>query len=194
MARFEQIFAITENTRILDVGGSEFIWQFARVKPKLTFLNLLPAVDTTRKCIDQVAGDGRTLPFCDNAFDVVFSNSTIEHVGTLADQQNFAKEVARVGRRYWVQTPNRRFPFEMHVMLPLVHYLPRKWQERLVHRFTGWEMMVPHTKDIRRDYLYHFLYELRLLDTEELQKLFPNAKIGREWFLGMPKSLIAYRD
>lgn len=193
MARFEQTFGITANTRVLDVGGSAFIWQFARVKPKLTFLNLLPAVDVTQTGANQVAGDGRMLPFCDGAFDIVFSNSTIEHVGSLADQQNFAAEVARVGKRYWVQTPNRRFPFEMHVMLPFVHYLPPKWQERVVHRFTGWEVLVPHTKDIRRDYLHHFLHELRLLDAGELQSLFPNGRIGREWFFGMPKSLIVYR-
>jgi SAM-dependent methyltransferase len=193
MAQFEQTFGITRNTRVLDVGGSAFIWQFAKIEPKLTFLNLLPAVDTTLEGIDQVAGDGRVLPFRDHAFDIVFSNSTIEHVGTVGDQENFANEVARVGRRYWVQTPNRRFPFEMHVMLPLVHWLPREWQERVVHRFTGWEMLVPHTQEIRRDYLYHFLNELRLLDAGELQRLFPDARIGREWFCGMPKSLIAYR-
>jgi hypothetical protein len=193
MARFEQTFGITQNTRVLDVGGSAFIWQFAKVKPQLTFLNLLPAVDTAVRDIDQVAGDGRFLPFRDGAFDIVFSNSTIEHVGTFSEQQKFADEVARVGKRYWVQTPNRQFPFEMHMMLPLVHWLPREWQERVVHRFTGWEMLVPHTQDVRRDYLYHFLNELRLLDAGELQSLFPKAHIGREWFFGMPKSLIAYR-
>lgn len=193
MARFERTFALTGQTTVLDVGGSAFIWQFARIRPKLTFLNLLPAVDKNRKDVMQVAGDGRMLPFRDGAFDIVFSNSTIEHVGTFADQLQFASEIARVGRGYWVQTPDRRFPFEMHVMLPFVHYLPPHWQRAVVTRFTGWEMLVPHTKDIRRDYLKHFLTELRLLDSEDLQALFPSASIARERFFALPKSLIAYK-
>jgi hypothetical protein len=193
MARFEHTFALTPRTTVLDVGGSAFIWQFAKTKPKLTFLNLLPAMDRSQQDVSLVAGDGRMLPFRDGAFDIVFSNSTIEHVGTTADQQRFASEVARVGKTYWVQTPNRRFPFEMHVMLPFIHYLPAHWQRRIVTRFTGWELVVPHTKDVRRDYLYHFLNELHLLDIAELSALFPDARIAREWFLGLPKSLIAYR-
>ena len=193
MARFERTFAITERTTVLDVGGSAFIWQFAKIRPKLTFLNLLPAVDKNQKDVTQVAGDGRMLPFRDCAFDIVFSNSTIEHVGAFDDQQKFAAEITRVGKRYWVQTPDRRFPFEMHVMLPFVHYLPPDWQRAVVTRFTGWEMLVPHTKDIRRDYLKHFLDELRLLDTTELQALFPSARIMHERFFGLPKSLIAYK-
>jgi hypothetical protein len=194
MARFERTFRITSQTTVLDVGGSPAIWQFARVQPKLMFLNLLPAIDRSQDGAIQIAGDGRMLPFADGSFDIVFSNSVIEHVGASEDQRMFAREIARVGKRYWVQTPNRRFPFEMHVMLPFVHYLPRSWQHRIVHRFTGWEMVVPHTKDIRRDYLYHFLNELHLLDSRELKALFPDGRIGHERFAGLSKSLIAYRS
>ncbi len=193
MSRFQFMFEVTDRTTVLDVGGSPLIWEFAQVCPKLTFLNLPPAIEERRRDVNLVGGDGRMLPFRDKAFDIVFSNSTIEHVGTLADQQRFAAEIARVGRRYWVQTPNRRFPFEMHVMLPFVHYLPRSWQRPMVTRFTGWDVMVPHTKDVRRDYLEHFLTELRLLDAAELKALFPLARIARERFLGLPKSLIAYK-
>jgi SAM-dependent methyltransferase len=193
MAHFQRTFEVTERTTVLDVGGSPLIWQFAGIHPKLTFLNLPPAINDGRGEANLVGGDGRRLPFRDGAFDIVFSNSTIEHVGTLADQHAFANEVARVGKRYWVQTPNRHFPFEMHVMLPFVHFLPPRWQRRVVTRFTGWEILVPHTKDVRRDYLEHFLTELRLLDGAELQCLFPQARIKRERFLGLPKSLIAYK-
>jgi Methyltransferase domain len=193
MAQFERTFGITPQTTVLDVGGSALIWEFTKVRPKLTFLNLLPAINPRETDAVLVAGDGRMLPFGDAAFDIVFSNSVIEHVGGASDQQMFAREIARVGKKYWVQTPNRRFPFEMHVMLPFVHYLPAKWQRRVVTRFTGWELLVPHTKDVRRDYLHHFLNELHLLDSRELEALFPDAHIARERFLGFPKSLIAYR-
>jgi len=193
MLRFQRLFEITDQTTVLDVGGSPLIWQFANVQPKLTFLNLPPAIEDARGNANLVGGDGRMLPFQDGAFDIVFSNSTIEHVGNRDDQQRFANEIARVGKRYWVQTPNRRFPFEMHVMLPFVHYLPRSWQRRIVTRFTGWQILVPHTKDVRRDYIAHFLNELRLLDERELRSLFPQAQIAREWMFGLPKSLIAYK-
>jgi hypothetical protein len=33
----------------------------------------------------------------------------------------FAEEIKRVGRRYFVQTPNKAFPLEPHVMTPLVN-------------------------------------------------------------------------
>ena len=41
--------------------------------------------------------------FGEREFDVIFSNSVIEHVGQFADQQRMADEVRRVGEGYWVQ-------------------------------------------------------------------------------------------
>jgi hypothetical protein len=39
----------------------------------------------------------------------------------------------------------------------------------------------------------HFISDIRLLSASELQRLFPDAVIVRERFLGFTKSLIAYR-
>jgi SAM-dependent methyltransferase len=64
------------------------------------------------------------LPFADRAFDIVFSNAVIEHVGSRADQAAFARELCRVGRAFFITTPDRRFPIEHHTGLPLLHYLP----------------------------------------------------------------------
>src|SRR5947208_5184897 len=125
---FERTFNISERTRILDVGGSPEIWSFSRGRPQLTILNMPSALSPHRDHANLVGADGRMLPFSDGAFDIVFSNSVIEHVGTREDQRLFANEVARVGRNYWIQTPNRRFPFEHHVMLPPIHFLPKSWQ------------------------------------------------------------------
>src|SRR5947209_3510992 len=116
MRLFEKNFGITSRTRILDVGGSADIWEVASVTPQLTILNLPSALGPCLSGTLLVGGDGRMLPFSDKSFDIVFSNSVIEHVGTLADQRRFADEITRVGRQYWVQTPNRRFPVELHVM------------------------------------------------------------------------------
>lgn len=193
MSLFERTFRITSETRILDVGGSPDIWKYASVRPRLTLLNLPSALVASCAEMNQVAGDGRLLPFRDKAFDIVFSNSVIEHVGGIEDQQQFASEISRVGRRYWVQTPNRRFPMELHLMLPLIHYLPKPAQRRIVKRFTIWELIVKPDGFERARYVNHFLNELRLLDAETLQSLFPQARILTERALGFSKSLIAVR-
>lgn len=72
-----------------------------------------------------VQGDACALPFPDDAFDIVFSNAVIEHVGGRERQQAFVGEALRVGRHVFLTTPNRWFPLEVHTRLPLVHWLPR---------------------------------------------------------------------
>jgi ubiquinone/menaquinone biosynthesis C-methylase UbiE len=69
--------------------------------------------------------DARALPFVDNAFDFVFSNAVIEHVGSRKQQQQFLRELLRVSRKgVFITTPNRWFPIEFHSVLPLLHWLP----------------------------------------------------------------------
>ena len=191
MRLFEQTFEISNSTRILDVGGSRSIWQLASVEPRLTILNLPTALDLGVDLIDQVAGDGCHLPFRDKAFDIVFSNSVIEHVGSPSAQREFANEIARVGRHYWVQTPNRRFPVELHLMLPFIHYLPKSFAQFIVNRFTVWELLARPTSEQRAFYIRHVLEDVKLLDARELRVLFPGARIVKERFLGLAKSLIA---
>jgi len=77
-----------------------------------------------------VQGDACALPFPDDAFDIVFSNAVIEHVGGRERQQAFVREAVRVGRRIFLTTPNRWFPLEVHTRLPVVHWLP----DRAAHR------------------------------------------------------------
>jgi hypothetical protein len=192
MRRFERLFQPSETTRILDVGGSPAIWDHLRVRPRLTIVNFLTALER-REGIDSVAGDGCSLPFRDGAFDIVFSNSVIEHVGGSEARRRFAQEIARVGRRYWVQTPDRTFPVEPHLMVPLLHYLPRYCQAAIVRRFTVWEWLVRPSPAQRAYYTGHFLNELHLLSQAEMRELFPDARIFSERFAGLPKSLIAVR-
>lgn len=191
MRLFEETFRITPQTRVLDVGGSPFIWQFATVRPRLTILNFPSALLREPAGFDVIAADGRMLPFGDKAFDIVFSNSVIEHVGTRADQQRFAEEVRRVGRSYWIQTPNRRFPVELHLMLPLIHFLPKGVQRAIVKRFTIWEYVTKPSEAERASYTSHFLNELNLLDRSALQRLFPEATIVGERAGGLAKSIVA---
>jgi len=191
MRRFLREFSITPQTRILDIGGTPDCWELIEERPRVTLLNTPRAKDDLRGAASWVAGDGRALPFRDGAFDIVFSNSVIEHVGDAASQERFAREVARVGRAYWVQTPNRWFPVEQHLLTPIVHWLPSSWQRTIVPRFTVWAAVMRVTADRRRFYLEHYLADVKLLGSGELRRLFPGARLIRERFCGWTKSLIA---
>lgn len=122
-----------------------------------------------------VQADAQALPFADDEFGVAYSNSLIEHLPP-ADRPRAAAEMARVGRRIFVQTPNRWFPIEPHALLPLVHWLPRPLGRRL------WPLGVTGNS----------FDEIRLLSAGELRELFPGARIARERLGPLTKSLIAY--
>ena len=184
---------ITDQTSVLDVGGTSHNWQFSPVRPRLTILNLERTRHEVGDAAVFVVGDGRALPFRDGAFDVVFSNSVIEHIGSAAGQREFAAEVARVGRHYWVQTPNRWFPVEPHLVTPFVHFLPRRWQERLVRRASVWQWLARPRQDQREYYIEHYLRDIRLLDAGAVRRLFPEARLRRERAFGLTKSLIAVK-
>jgi hypothetical protein len=194
MSRFMAEMRITADTRVLDIGGTPDCWDLLSVRPRLTLLNTPRAKDDLAGAAEWVAGDGRALPFRSRAFDVVFSNSVIEHVGDEESQRRFAGEVARVGRAYWVQTPNRWFPVEQHLLTPLVHWLPHSWQRIFVPRFNVWQLVARPTEDRKRFYIEHYLRDVHLLGAGELRALFSGARVIRERFLGVTKSLVAYRD
>lgn len=80
-----------------------------------------------------VRADGRELPFADAEFDLAFSNAVVEHVaGGREGQREFVHELCRVARRVFVTTPNRRFPLEVHTLLPFVHWLPKGLRDRIL--------------------------------------------------------------
>jgi len=83
---------------------------------------------------------GEKLPFDDRAFDVAFSNAVIEHVGSRGAQAGFGAELCRVGRAFFITTPNRWFPLEHHTGLPIVHWLPTKLYRALLRntRYGYW--------------------------------------------------------
>ena len=192
MARFQRLLQIDENTRILDVGGTPGNWSLLAVRPQVTILNLPRAIEM-RGSLTWIFADGCRLPFRDKSFDVVFSNSVIEHLGDPRRHQQYAQEIARVGVRYFVQTPNRWFPVEPHLLTPLIHFLPRRWQKPMIEKFTIWEWIARPRPDQRAFYLAHYLRDIQLLGGRAMRRLFPDARLIRERFLGLTKSLIAVR-
>ena len=76
-------------------------------------------------------GPGR-LEFADDSFDLVFCSAVLEHVGNEEQQRQFIAEVMRVGKAFFLTTPNRWFPLEFHTLLPLLHWLPQPRHQQIL--------------------------------------------------------------
>ena len=178
----------TEETTLLDIGADElgfdqcegcatlnFLEELYPWPERITALGLHDGMRFRERYprVRYVQGDALALPFLDGAFDIVFSNAVIEHVGGHEQQRRFVSEALRVGRRAFVTTPNRRFPLEVHTRLPIVHWLP----DRLAHASydavrKGW------AKDIH------------LLSSATFRSLFP----GRVRIVNLGLTLVAIVD
>jgi hypothetical protein len=191
MGKLRALFLPGPETRILDVGGLPMAWNLIRCPSRITLLNVkLPSTwKSAAPNFEFVIGDGTRLDYPDHAFDLVHSNSVIEHVGSFEMQKLFAAEVSRMARKLWVQTPARCFFFEPHLLTPLIHFLPKRWQKRLARNFTLWGWLT--RPDGRKVDAY--LDDLRLLTYREMRSLFPDCEIRKERFLGMTKAYIAVR-
>ena len=189
MLQLWQLFNLTVESIILDVGGNEFNWMLFKSSSNVILLNL-EVQERRNKCnFNWIIADGRNLPFKDDAFELVYSNSVIEHLGSIDSQHLFAAECRRVGKGYYVQTPNRRFPVEPHLITPFIHFLPKSLQRRLLKNFTLWGLITRPSEE----QCDAFMREVRLLDRQELNRLFPDSKIYNEYILGFVKSIIAVR-
>ena len=181
---------IPDPVDILDIGGQENYWKIVGTgHPKIrsiTLLNLWAEPISLPK-LKSVSGDARNLSaYADQSVDVIFSNSVIEHVGGLREQQRMAREIQRVGKRYVIQTPNRFFPLEPHFLVPFFQFFPLWLRAFLHHRLTlGWWRK-------QSDY-FEALAEvesIRLLNRQELAYLFPSSTLITEKLAGLTKSLI----
>ena len=172
---------------IVDFGGTPEIWLSVGWH-NVTLLNI--DEQQVPPGFQAMKGDARKTSFPDKCFDLAFSNSTIEHVGTWEDQLAFARELCRVGKRVYCQTPARSFFFEPHYFTPFVVWfrflLKHYW---FVRYCTYYGMRWKPTRDQVKDFQSH----LRLLNYSEMQQLFPDCTIRQERFLGMTKAYIAIR-
>lgn len=179
---------------ILDVGGTEHFWESHWNENceglQITLLNLEREPVRSGLPILSIAGDARNLSrFETGQFDFCFSNSVIEHVGSLADQKRMADEVRRVALGYYVQTPYRFFPVEPHFHVPGWAQLPI-WLRTELHRRMnlGWVRAEPDYLKARAN-----VEGCRLLSVREFRLLFPDGKLRLERVGPMIKSLTATR-
>lgn len=187
MRRFVEIMGVKAHDRILDLGGHPEIWSYVDIPLDITILNLPGAVeakDSGFHRIVYVEGDACDVKeFARGDFDIVYSNSVIEHVGATNKQLDFAAVVRRLSSRFWVQTPSKWFPIEAHCGMPFWWFYPdalRKWLLRRWRRnLPAWTEMVEGTTVLERNFL---------------KQLFGGAEIYTERLLGIPKSYTAWSN
>jgi len=186
MADLVARLGIGRGARVLDLGGQPEIWNDVVLPLDITILNL-PGVATrdvsSSHALVYVEGDACAVDgIGDGQFDLAFSNSVIEHVGDRHKRADFAKEVRRLGRAYWVQTPSKWFPIEAHTGMPFWWFLPESLRRYFIARWKGklpaWTEMIESTTFVER---------------AELQSLFPDGTLVIERLMGIPKSYIVFR-
>jgi hypothetical protein len=184
--------------RVLDLGGTLNYWNilpegFLRDrKVRITLLNVkaVPVDGEAAEIFESVAGDACDMrQYGDGEFDLAHSNSVIEHVGLWGNMERMASEVRRVGRAYYVQTPNYWFPIEPHYLFPCLHWMPFPWRIAIARsrRLGGW----PRAESV--GVAVSAQQAAILLTAKMLAALFPDAVLSKERFFGLPKSLIAVR-
>ena len=191
MALFQSVFHPNPSTKILDVGGGLGNWYLIGCQSQITILNIdiAPQLADAPPNFTFVEGDGTALKYADGEFDLGYSNSVIEHVGTYENQIKFAREICRVAKKIWVQTPARWFFVEPHIITPFIHYFPKSWQRHLIRNFSIWGLITKPS----REKVNGFLEEVRLVNFSEFKSLFPDCEIKKEKFLFMTKSFIAIK-
>lgn len=122
-----------------------------------------------------VTADACLLPFADKSFDTVYSNAVIEHVPQTL-HQSMASEIMRIGKSWFITTPNFWYPLEMHHRLPFFQFLPRRTQRAIQLKFHTW----PEYETIS------------LLSARRLKALFPSSRIIKVRVTLWPETLIAY--
>ena len=172
---------------ILDVGGTVEYWLDYGI-PNGCHITLLNQGAAPQKLVTPFAycqGDACAMPqFMDRQFDLVFSNSVIEHVGNWSRQLAMAHEVQRIGRYFFVQTPARSFVIEPHYRLPLVQFLPESG--RLAVARLGVKLGFYPPRALRN------YSAVRLLSAREMRAVFPAATLWRERFGPLIKSFVVH--
>lgn len=183
-----ETFPEIRSMRVLDLGGRPETW--AVVRPaEVTVVNLVPA---------EIAGQAEhVVPVVGNAcdprllagerFDLVYSNSVLEHVGGHAARLAMAGNVHRFAARHWVQTPYRYFPVEPHWLCPGMQWLPAAGRVKVAQ---VWPLGHAGRADDRETAMSAVL-GTELVGLTEMRHYFPGSRILTERYAGLVKSLTA---
>jgi len=191
----ESLLAHKPSIKILDIGGELDFWRhmgWNNDRCTIYLLNLedrTPANTPDTKGFVWVTGNALALPYQPGEFDLVFSNSVIEHVGSYQNQALFAAEVNRVCSKYMIQTPSLWFPLEPHSLLPLFQFIPHALRAVLIMLF--------NINYFPKQKTYKAALEVSrstlMFSKNRFQQIFPEATIEVETLFGIPKSYTAIK-
>lgn len=190
---FLKTFPDLERLKVVDLGGTPQFWSGSPIRPKeLTVVNLDTSRTPAPNWIEVVTGDA-----CKAAdlglrkdYDLVFSNSTIEHVGGHDRCLAFAETVRTLGSRHWIQTPYRYFPIEPHFVCPGFQFLPIALRQHVAAR---WPLSYTKSRGGNLDDPLSAVLWTELLSRTHMKYYFPESEMISERFAGLTKSLIAVR-
>jgi len=191
-----QQFPDLQQMRICDLGGSRHFWDKIGlpVPPRNITIYNISSSETQSASSDSSTGaievrlyDGKRIPVPDQSFDLLICNSVLEHVPP-AQRASLCREMERVARNIFCQTPAYEFLIEPHFIMPFMHWLPRQWGFVLA-RISPWRILA------RPDHatLHSYYWDTQLLTRAEVTALFPRLSIESEKFLGVPKSYYAIK-
>jgi hypothetical protein len=189
-ARLTEEFPDFEKLRVLDLGGTTIFWERSPLRPtSVTVINLNAPGDGL-DWVRPIVGDACDAPKLvgDEGFDLVFSNSLIEHLGGHSKRLAFAEVVRSMAPRYAVQTPYRYFPVEPHWVFPGMQFLPLNVRCWLAPRWP-----LGHTRGWPVAEAEEEVMFTELLSLTEMRAYFPDAHIDLERLAGLPKSMTAFR-
>lgn len=186
-----------EKTRIIDIGAQVSTQKTDTLqlidiypwKENIIAVNISSShIDNIRKKYPEIhtkVADALHLPWPDKYFDVAYSNAVIEHVGDRTMQKKFASEIMRISKRFFVATPNRWYPFEFHLRLPLVTWFPGD-----IYLKAGRIVRFNH---VSKKYMWFTgeVIGLNLLSKKNLWDIFPQSKIIESRVTFMPEVLIS---
>ncbi|QUQ66354.1 class I SAM-dependent methyltransferase [Kutzneria sp. CA-103260] len=175
--------------RVLDLGGLPDFWRKSAVRPAhVTTVNLSSA-DADEPWLNHIVGDAcEPAGLAGTEFDLVVSNSLLEHVGGYARRRQLADVIHSYAKRHWVQTPYRYFPIEPHWAFPGLQFLPVSARAAAIR---VWPL--GHAKAEGWAASADAVLATELLSLTEMRLLFPDSDIWHEKAAGLTKSLVAIR-
>jgi len=177
--------------RVLDLGGTADSWSLCPVRPAhVALLNTFTTPDDAGPGFEHIVGDACRPPrsVTNRDWDLVYSNSVIEHVGGYARRLEFSDVVHGLAPGYWIQTPNRYFPIEPHWLFPGFQFLPVAARASVAMHWPLYKWRSDDHERALREVL-----EIELLSRTEIHALFPEARVLSERWAGLTKSYIAMR-